>query len=152
MYHASCKTSVCIQLLTCEHITCFLKTGTLQIPAGCANMESIFTAQTMHKGEPIFMENIIAILAATAVTGTVLNILFRKFNLRKRLAPKMQWWTPAALVVLFALTALLLVRLFGALDPYEHYAFWIRILEGAYLGFWLACVPVFSPNKRWDKP
>lgn len=98
------------------------------------------------------MENIIAILAATAVTGAILNILFNKLNLRKRLAPKMQWWTPAALVVLFALVALLLVRLFGTLDPNGHYELPIRILEGAYLGFWLACVPVFSPNKRWDKP
>lgn len=98
------------------------------------------------------MENILALLAATVVTGAVLHIVFRKLNLRKRMAPKMRWWTPAALVILFACVALLLVRLFGFMDPDgQHYGLLIRILEGAYLGLWLASVPVFSPNKRWDK-
>lgn len=98
------------------------------------------------------MENLIYLFGTTAGVGIFLHLLFSKMHLRKRLAPKMQWWTPGALVILFACISLLLVRLFGAIDPAAHAEPVERAVEGAFLGLWLACVPVFSPNKRWDKP
>ncbi len=97
------------------------------------------------------MENFIYLFGTAAVVGIFLHLLFGKLRLRKRLAPKMQWWTPGALVILFACIGLLLVRLFSAIDPAAHAELAERIVEGAFLGLWLACVPVFSPNKRWDK-
>lgn len=95
------------------------------------------------------MQSILVLLAAAAITGVVLHLIFSKLQLRKRLAPKMLWWTPAALVILLACVAILLVHLFSTLRLGDSIP--ARVCEGAYLGFWLACIPVFSPNKRWNK-
>ncbi|MFT9056369.1 MAG: hypothetical protein ABF449_07055 [Ethanoligenens sp.] len=98
------------------------------------------------------MQGIILLLGFTAGTGLIFHIFFEKFNLRKRFAPKMQWWTPGALVLLFVCTAMLLVRLFTVVDPSGRLWVLSHSIEGVFLGFWIASVPVFSPNKRWDKP
>lgn len=95
--------------------------------------------------------DIILLFGILAGVGISLHLLFRRLNLRKRLAPKMRWWLPAVLVILFVCVGMLIVRTAAALDPAEHHLYVTRAIEGAYLGIWLASVPVFSPNKRWDR-
>ena len=92
----------------------------------------------------------ILLLGVMAGVTAVLFILFRRLGLREKVRPKMQWWTPAVLVILFVLIGVCIVRFSGLLDPHEDHLFLTHGIEGAYLGAWLASVPVFSPNARWD--
>lgn len=95
--------------------------------------------------------SLMPLLAALALTTAGLHILFSRLRLRRRLAPRMQWWTPAVVMLLFVGGGFWIIRLTGWLDPAQTHLTAVRIAQGIYLGVWLACVPVFSPNKRWDK-
>lgn len=102
--------------------------------------------------QTIFSDNTLwMLLAALAATAVVLRVLLHMLRLRQRFASRRKGVTPTLVMLLFLAGALLLVKLTSRSDFTAAQMAAARVGQGAYLGLWLACVPVVSPNKRWDK-